>query len=176
MTMEPNDWKQRIVQLVLVKQKLAEVDTKGLWRYHLPALAATEEKVRAVEARLGEPLDPGYRAFLSHADGWPAFLQTVDLFGTADLQGGDRGRHGAEMLSHVEDVVLTKGGLRREDLLPIAATPVDLDLFVMTKRSAPQPGTEGPRCTPQCHARLPTRWHCSVNSSVAARTSTRHAS
>jgi hypothetical protein len=138
--MEPTDWKQRIVQMVLVKQRLAALDTKGLWEHRLPALAATEAMVLAVEGHLGEPLDPGYRAFLLHADGWPAFFQTVDLFGSEDLVGGHRGRHAIEMLRDVEDAVLTGGGLRRDELLPIAVSPVDLDLFVMTRQSAPQPG------------------------------------
>lgn len=140
MTIETTDWKQRIVELVLVKQKLAELDTKGLWQYRLPAVAATETKLKSVEAYLGEALDPAYRAFLLHADGWPAFYQTVDLFGSEDLMGNDRQHHATEMLSHVEESVLTFGGLRREELLPIAASPVDLDLFVMTSRLAAQPG------------------------------------
>jgi hypothetical protein len=138
--MERIDWKQRIVELVLVKQKLAELDTKGLWQYRLPAVAASEAKLEAVEAHLGEALDPAFRAFLLHADGWPAFYQTVDLFGSDDLLGSDRSRHAARMLGYVEPAVLTAGGLRREELLPIAASPVDLDLFVMTRRSASRPG------------------------------------
>jgi SMI1-KNR4 cell-wall len=138
--MEMTDWKQRIVELVLVKQKLAELDTKGLWQYRLPSVAATEGKLKSVEARLGEALDPAYRTFLLHADGWSSFYQTVDLFGSDDLMGNDRHHHATEMLSYVEEGVLTLGGLRREDLLPIAASPVDLDLFVMTRRSASHPG------------------------------------
>ncbi len=134
------DWKQRIVELVLVKQKLAELDTKGLWQYRLPSVAATEGRPKRLEAHLGEALDPAYRAFLLHADGWPAFYQTVDLFGSDELMGNDRFHHGTEMFSYVDESVLTLGGLRREDLLPIAASPVDLDLFVMTRRSASQPG------------------------------------
>jgi hypothetical protein len=134
------DWKQRIVELVLVKQKLAELDTKGLWQYRLPAVAATEAKLRAVEAHLGEALDPGYRAFLLHADGWPAFYQSVDLFGSDDLVSSDRYLHAAEMLNFVESAALAASGLRSEELLPIAVSPVDLDLFVMTKQSAPRPG------------------------------------
>jgi hypothetical protein len=138
--MKQTDWKQRIVELVLVKQKLAELDTKGLWQYRLPAVAASGERLEAVEAHLGEALDPAFREFLLHADGWPAFYQTVDLFGSEDLLGGSRSRQGVEKLNYVEEAVLTRAGLRRQELLPIAASPVDLDLFVMTKRSASRPG------------------------------------
>ena len=35
----------------------------------------------------------------------------------------------------IEDSVLIDSGFRREDLLPIGFSPVDLDLFVMARRS-----------------------------------------
>lgn len=134
------NWKERIVELVLVKQKINELDAQGLWEYRLPRVAATPTQLDAVETVLGEPLDPGYRGFLEHASGWPAFWQTVDLFGAEDLLGGERFRHATEMLTYVEENVLTSGGLRRAELLPIAASPVDLDLFLIMRRSSPSPG------------------------------------
>lgn len=65
------DWKRSIVELVAVKQRLAEVDTTGLWKHALPAAAATEAQLRMVEHHIGETLDPVCRAFLRHANGWP---------------------------------------------------------------------------------------------------------
>ncbi|WP_211841568.1 SMI1/KNR4 family protein [Rudaeicoccus suwonensis] len=129
------------MQLVLVKQALSEVDTKKLWYFRLPRIAASEETLRRVEAHLGESLDPQYREFLLHADGWPTFYQVVDLFGSGDLLGGGAALRGAEMLSYVEDVALAASGLRREDLLPIAVSASDLDLFVMLTKSSTIPGT-----------------------------------
>lgn len=134
------DWKLRIVELVRIKQAIDDLDTKHLWEYRLPAVAATESELRAVEDHLGEALDPEYRAFLQCAGGWPAFYQMVDLFGPADLLGGPRFQQALTMLGYVEEAVLNSAGLRRQDLLPIAATPVDLDLFVMTRHSSLQPG------------------------------------
>lgn len=138
--MEPADWKERIAVMALVKQKLAEADTEGLWEYHLPRVAASEDRVREVEAHLGQALDPSYRAFLRHADGWPALYQTVDLFGSEDLLGGERFRHAEEMLGYLEDE-MPDGTRTRGHLLPVAASPVDLDLFVMTRFSSAKPGT-----------------------------------
>jgi hypothetical protein len=77
---------------------------------------------------------------LLHANGWPAFYQAVDLYGTGDLLGNMRGIRGAEMLSFIEGSVLAESGLRREDLLPIAVSSTDLDLFVMVKHSAKKRG------------------------------------
>jgi hypothetical protein len=54
--------------------------------------------------------------------------QTIDLFGTEDLLGGPRFEHATEMLSYAEEDMLDAGGLRREQLIPIAASPVDVDL------------------------------------------------
>ncbi len=133
-------WPQRIVDLLLIKQNIAELDRDGLWEYRFPAVGATNARLESVEARLKESLDPSYRAFLAHADGWPAFHQTVDLFGSEDLLGGPRFTQAAATLRYVEDDVLREGRLRRADLLPIAASPVDRDLFVLTKRASKQPG------------------------------------
>lgn len=103
-------------------------------------MAATEEELRAVEAPLGEALDPMYREFLSYAGGWPGFLHGADLFGPEDFLGGAHFRHGTEMLGFVEPSVLSSAGFRREELIPIAASREDLDLFVMTRRATSMPG------------------------------------
>lgn len=137
---EPVNWQARIAELVIVKQTIDELDTSRLWEHRLPGVAATQAQLEAVETALGEPLDAGYRNFLEHAGGWRAFWQTVDLFGPDDLLGSERFVHACEMLGFVEDGVLGDGGLRRSDLLPIAASPVEPDLFVMTRRSSPPPG------------------------------------
>ena len=58
MAMEPTDRKQRIGQLVPVKERIAELDTKGLRPYRVPAAAATSAKLEVVEAHIGEALGP----------------------------------------------------------------------------------------------------------------------
>lgn len=135
------DWTKSVVEMVLIRQVLQDLDTRHLWQYHLPKVAATEEELLAVEARLGEPLDPEYRSFLRCAGGWPGFYQSVDLFGPSDFMDGPRFHQALALLSLIEDTVLVEVGLTREDLLPIAATPIDLDLFVMARRSTSCPGT-----------------------------------
>src|SRR5439155_12669854 len=84
------DWKRTLGEFILAKKRLADIDTVGLFTYTLPRLASTEAKLRSLEQRLGEPLDVGYRAFLLCADGWPSFVQDIDLFGTEELTGGGR--------------------------------------------------------------------------------------
>lgn len=134
------NWPQEIVKLVYVKQALAEVDTRKLWPHHLPSVAATAEQIDAVEKALGMELDAKYAHFLRHADGWRGFFQTVDLFGTGDLLGSEKMLAAKEMLGAVDDGVLSATKNRREDLLPIAATTLDRDLFVLTLPSSAAPG------------------------------------
>jgi hypothetical protein len=134
------DWRQRIGELILVKQNLYEVDAKRLWEYKLPRVAATEEQLTACEACLGERLSDDYRAFLRHAAGWPAFLQTIDLFGPEELCGGPIAAHAQTMLGYVEETVLVNAGFSRKDLMPIAVSTEEMDLFVMTRQTTQSPG------------------------------------
>lgn len=126
-----HDWRPEIVRLVQVKQAISEVDTEGLWEFHLPRVAANAESLRRVEQTLGVRLDPEYREFLSYADGWPSFFQSIDLFGTDDLAHGPRMHLASQLLAELDPAARERAGLRDVPLLPIAATAVDLDLFVM---------------------------------------------
>lgn len=126
--------------MTLIKQAIDDLDRGRLWEYRLPRVAATEEQLRDLEKALGEPLDPAYRLFLSFAGGWPAFLQEIDLFGPEDLLGGPSNQTAGAMLSYIEESVLEAAGMRREDLIPIAVSRHDLDLFVIRRPSARQPG------------------------------------
>jgi hypothetical protein len=132
-------WQQRVVELVLVKQRLHEVDVNGLWAYNLPAVAATPTELDEVEKRIGEPLDRSYRDFLLTSGGWRAFYQTIDLFGPQDLLGGPRLQHAMDMLVPLEPVLVDLS-LTQRDVLPIGCTLEDRDLFVMTRRTTKTPG------------------------------------
>lgn len=125
------DWRPEIVRMIQIKQAIAEADTEGVWEFHLPKVAATPEELAGVEHSLGLRLDAGYREFLGYANGWPSFFQSVDLFGVEDLAGGPRMDVARQMLAAIEPVVLEQAGLQDTALIPIAATTVDLDLFVM---------------------------------------------
>jgi SMI1 / KNR4 family (SUKH-1) len=134
-------WQQAIVDLVLVQQQMREVDMEGLWDYHLPHVAASPARVDTVEAQIGESFPRLYREFLLHADGWPCFYHTVNLFGTEDLLGSDESLVAVDHLDLLEyEKALELAGFKRSDLLPIAATSEDLDLFVLCRRDSPQPG------------------------------------
>jgi hypothetical protein len=127
------DWKQEIAIAWLVKEALMQADKQRIWPYHLPEVAANEDEIGRAEQALGFALDPSYRAFLKHANGWHGFWHTADLFGTGDLVEGSRKENAEFLLSMLDEGVLKKSETRREELLPISATSVDRDLFVMAK-------------------------------------------
>lgn len=134
------DWPTRISTLAFVKSKLAECDIQHTWPYRLPRVAATESEIRQVEQHLGFAIPADFFSFLLHANGWPAFYQAVDLFGTDELLGNETKRHAEEALGEIEPFVIRNSGFGRGDLMPIAATTSDMDLFVMAKPTSVSPG------------------------------------
>lgn len=139
--MTPLEWKRCIVELVEIKQRMSQLDVDHLWKYHLPEVAATQDQLDQVEAYLGEPLDAHHRQFLELAGGWRAFQQNVDLFGPADLLGSEFFQVAQSRLDDLEDSVLVQSGHGRAQLLPIACSQHTIELHVIVRPSAPEPGT-----------------------------------
>jgi hypothetical protein len=131
MTLDQRDWRLHIVRLVQIKQELFEADDEKLWTFHLPSIAASERQITEAEQALGFCLELEYRSFLKCANGWRAFYQTVDLFGTEDLCGGERMVAANAALDQLSPRMLEQSGVSRGELIPIAATTMDLDIFAM---------------------------------------------
>lgn len=79
-----NAWPDLIGHLVLLKQQIDDLDPDGPRTYMLPRIAATEQRLARTERLLGQPLDPGYREFLTYADGWSEFSISIQLLGTSE--------------------------------------------------------------------------------------------
>ncbi|NYI03425.1 SMI1/KNR4 family protein [Allostreptomyces psammosilenae] len=121
-------WGPLIGQMILLKQQIAETGAIPTFRYTLPRVAAREEEIAAAEARLGAPLDPGYRTFLTYANGWDAFDVSLRLFGTEDFGQGDAWRLGE---SYVDTFCSFPENAQYPPtaLLPIAVALEDKDLL-----------------------------------------------
>ena len=78
------DWERSIQELIAVKREASQADGN---ESPLPHPPATEAELAAAEAHLGLSLDPQYREFLRHANGWDDFFISTRLFGTDDLLG-----------------------------------------------------------------------------------------
>jgi len=133
------DWKRELVIAHLVKQKIAEVDVDGIWENTLPEVAASEDQLLLLERRLGYGLDPQFRAFLRHANGWRAFKNYIDVFGAEDFVGGPRAERAAELVESLEPLEQLCG-LGRQDVLPIAVSSNDIDVMLMTRPRTEAPG------------------------------------
>jgi hypothetical protein len=138
--MYDSPWPARIAEMSALKREIAENDHAGLWTHHPPGSPATEDELRAAEQRLHEPFDDRYRSFLRHVAGWPSFFQSVDLFSPADVPDSPAYRLATETLTRIEPAAMAAARLTATELLPIAATTVDLDLFVIGRRTSSIPG------------------------------------
>lgn len=122
-------WKNRIVEMLLVRNELYEEDKKQLWEYHYPEVATEISEIMFVQEKLKIKLSEEYINFLLCANGWKCFYQLVDLFGTKDFE--------AESMIHAK--MLLNAELKYNELLynikdylfPIAVSRTDKDLFVM---------------------------------------------
>jgi hypothetical protein len=126
------DWRLAILNMSHVKQELFQVDKQKLWPWHLPEVAATQEQLDTLEVNIGYSLDAKYKSFLSYANGWKGFYHEVDLFGIEDLQGSFRMAKAVEMLTAADDA-LKYSGVELNELLPIAVSITDMDVFVIVR-------------------------------------------
>ncbi len=133
------EWKREILVAHMVKQKVSEVDVAALWDYPYPEVAATESDVGSAEKALGHSLNLRHREFLRHANGWKSFFQSVDVFDTNDLVGGPRYNRALELLQSCEGLH-ELCGFTIDELLPIAVSADDLDVFAISKETSHSPG------------------------------------
>lgn len=136
------DWRPAIGNLIKIHQQIRQLDTERIWKHGLPRVAADRNRIDEVEKALGH-LDPSYREFLLFADGWSAFYQWVDLFGTPELLGEVFQRASDQL--HELEAVLDAEGARQADALPIAMTQLRAgndtpDLFVVLRAPATDAG------------------------------------
>lgn len=133
-----DEWKKQIAIAFMIKQKIAEVDSNGLWLFTYPNLAATEEKIENAESALTGPLSSDYRDFLKCANGWDQFYQRVNLFGTDDFIGSTRMNRALGMIQWLIEDGSWDG--TSDALVPIAASIEDNTLFCLSTAADSQKG------------------------------------
>lgn len=133
------NWKKELAVAQLVRRHMSVVD-RGTWPVEVPRAPATPRALEDAEARLGIPLDGEYAAFLACANGWPAFYQAVDLFGCDDLGVGPKWRRAAEFLDVAAPFRAAARTFERAEVIPIAASVDDIDVFCITTSRSSVPG------------------------------------
>jgi len=135
------NWKAEIVKAVFVRQRLDELDEARLFDYPLPEVAASEDEVSATETELGFALDPQYRQFLRFANGWRSLLQSIDLFGTRQLLGEPLMDVARLQLDAIDDDdFVHEVGCAISDAVPIGASAVQADMFLLGRPQSPIAG------------------------------------
>lgn len=134
------NWKDEIVKLVYVKQELANVDKTGLWSHRLPAVATDRLHIAEIEKLLGFNLEQDYVDFLLHANGWEGFYQSVDLFAVDDLLNTPKSQYAQMIFDSIDEDAVAQSGFKKNELIPIAVTPHDQDIFLLAKPNSSDPG------------------------------------
>jgi hypothetical protein len=116
------DWRRAIGELILLHQRIRDLDDHAIWMNELPRVAAKPEQIVQVERQMGCELDVRFKAFLLCADGWRAFYQWVDLFGTEDFLSEPIRVAELRLAELDRGGVLALAGFGVADLLPIAMT------------------------------------------------------
>jgi hypothetical protein len=129
------DWKASIAKVAHWKQIANENDKLGAFPWHLPRVAASKAMIAQAEAHVGISFSPPYREFLSLADGWRGFFVSTDLFGTEDFLSG----RAIEVRNRLDVREYISGArLNDRDLVPIGASDVDMDVFLLISETATQ--------------------------------------
>jgi hypothetical protein len=126
------NWKDQIVKMVYLKQTLFEVDVDKVWVFNLPKVAASELDIINLQKNIPLLADSDLVDFLRVANGWDAFYQNVNLFGTADYLKSEQFFLAQKMFDVIDNKVVEKTGFVKADFLPIAASTSDIDLFLIT--------------------------------------------
>ena len=135
------DWLVLFAEMEAAKRRLAVNDREGLWRHASRRPPAEPRRIAEIAAVTLCPVDREYADFLSRADGWPAILQDIDLFGTSDL-GSAAFAEAEELVRVTEDEMAIGSEDDFDRWVPIGASRTDIDILVMPcvrepNRSAP---------------------------------------
>lgn len=133
-----NKWKERLVEMLTVRNELYKADKGHLWEYHYPEVAAEISEILLIQERFQIKLSQDYIDFLLCANGWKCFYQLVDLFGTKDFE--TQNMSFAKMLLNIELGYDESLNDIKDYLFPIAVSQTDKDLFVMVLKKGREYG------------------------------------
>ena len=122
-------WKERLVEMLMIRDELYKADNGQLWEYHYPEVAAELREIQLAQEKLEIKLSQDYIDFLLCANGWKCFYQLVDLFGTKDFDAENMSL--AKKLLNTELEYDESLNDIKKYLFPIAVSRTDKDLFVM---------------------------------------------
>jgi hypothetical protein len=124
-----NKIEDMISEMIDIKKTLKIADKEELLEHHLPEKPADLQMITEVQNFLNVKFSDEYIDFLTKANGWKGFLQSIDLFGTYDFKS-NKMQQARELLEiDIEYIDFFKD--IKDYLLPIGKNTMDCDLFIM---------------------------------------------
>ncbi len=74
-------WKERLVEMLMVRNELYKADKGQLWEYHYPEVAAKISEILLAQEKLQIKLSQDYIEFLLCANGGSAFINLRTCLG-----------------------------------------------------------------------------------------------
>ena len=121
-------FKDAVGYLYIVREKIREVDTSGLFKYYCPNVKTTEVEINSWEKENQLFLPDVYKQFLLTANGWKCVSQDINLFRLEELTLSKSNKHIKNRDFSLQN--LTSNG-NEECLLPIGASDYSCDQFLM---------------------------------------------
>lgn len=126
-------WKLYIEQMSQIISEVEKHDKEGMWNYYPPNKPAAVEQIIEFEKNIGFELDLEYKKFLESSNGWKAFYQNVDLFGTGDYKDYNKMKYMSEIFQEIDSEI-------KENIFPIGVSTEDIDLFAIVKTNCVDEG------------------------------------
>jgi hypothetical protein len=130
------DWKLAIVMNFWQRQQ-AEIWKSGhVFPMGAPKVRASNEAIAQAELATAFRFPEDYKDFLRHADGWPAFCENMDLFGTPDYLSGEANRL---LERHAAAIQFMHGlGFGRDDYIAVGGARKGQNLFLLLSADNPR--------------------------------------
>ncbi len=123
-------WTVLLGELGIVTTQLNRL-APAVYPLSAPRLGADEQALADAESRLGRPIDPQLRQFLSQADGWPGAFLDGDVLGIRDLGQGPLWERARRALDLVYEYAPVDDLPERAALLPLFVAPHQHDVMAV---------------------------------------------
>lgn len=125
-------WMHYIAEMIEIKELRAKTDSQLAVKFDLPAAKAKEDDIRKAESILGVDLEPSYKAFLNHANGWKNVISDIDIFGTKELINYHLSKKKNKLIP-IDDTLLSTAHYQKSDLIPVAIAHHRKEVFLLVK-------------------------------------------
>lgn len=128
-------WPDLIAEMGQLREQVSRIDDE-MFPFTVPHVAANPDQLDAAEQRLGHPLDPQHRSFLSYGNGWPDFYLGSRLLSTEELGQGPHWAEAHEVLDALYDGADLSVLPPRADIYPFTVSEDTASVFAFWRGSA----------------------------------------